>query len=336
MISNLPRELLWTDKTDISEFMSDKLGNYVVSMNSYANSNITVALGAKIMLKLYNEAFYYSTRVVYEHNANAQPEAYMEEIISELGDKEMASYVMGLMFNVLLLQSDKSKEILQFIENLQKSYISNTPSRVMNWVNKIFKPRKNNASFRLNPSPCPADKLKGIDWNSITQGFSKRIIIDILELWDNDNEKGKVIRLIEIAYTSHQPELDEKETADTKFFEQYKNLYKVTKVNKIVNASKGGRPEGKSLNELFIETCTPAQRERLIEVVRKMKGHDAVYTLRVAALEDVGIIKKVPSYKKAKEYFPNIGASSGYYKYRDDKIKMDDNQIDYYKRLLIP
>lgn len=58
MIQNLPRELLWADKADISDFMSDKLGNKVISTFSLAKPRITINLSADTMIMLYNEAFY--------------------------------------------------------------------------------------------------------------------------------------------------------------------------------------------------------------------------------------------------------------------------------------
>ena len=156
-------------------------------------------------------------------------------------------------------------------------------------------------------------------------------------MWDDDIEKGKVIRLIEQAHTSCLPILKDEEhadRADKEFFIHQKNIYVVTNEIGKTNSDKGGRPESKSLDELFTESCSPFQRERLIEVVKSQIGKEAVFTLRVATLADVGLIKMVPSYSKAKEFFPNIGASSNYY--RQKGLPMNDNEIEYYKRLLIP
>lgn len=339
MIPNLPRELLWTDKTDISEFMSNKLGNDVISGFSFAKSHITTVLDAKTMLKLYNEAFYLSTRLVYEKDAEAHPETYMEKIIDDIGNKELSEHVILIMFMVILLQSNKSNEVLQFANKLQKIYLPQTPFWLLRCVNKVFKPKIKGVDFMLKPCPYPVDELKGIDWKRITQGFSKQVIIDILDLWDSENEKGKVIRQIEQYYISCPLEFKEdklSEKADEEFFTKQKNLYIVTNEKINVNASKGGRPEGKSLDELFTETCSPAQRDRLIEVIKSLKGKEAAFALRVAASKDVGVIKQVPSYSKALKSFPNIGASSGYHKYKDEKIQMKENEIEYYKRLLIP
>lgn len=338
MIPNLPRELLWRDRTELSEFMSEEFGNTVISAFNFAKSRITISLGAEMMLKLYNEAFYLSTRVVYEHGAAANPESYKDMIIGDLGKKELAEHVILIMFMILTLQPDKSKEILLFTGKLQKQFLPDTPFKLLNWIHKVFKPRKNNASFTLKPCPYPADILRksSIDWCRITQDFSKHIIIDVLDLWADDIEKGKVIRVIEQAYKSCLPILKEEfaDRVDKDFFIQQKNIYMVT--NEIVktNSDKGGRPESKSLDELFTESCSPVQQERLIRIVRSQTGKEAVFTLRVAALPDVGLIKMVPSYSKAKEFFPNIGANSNYY--RQKGIPMNENEIEHYKRLLIP
>lgn len=339
MIPNLPRELLWRDKTDMTEFMSEELSNTVISVFNFAKTRITISLGSEMMLNLYNEAFYLCTRFVYEHDAAANPKSYREMIIDDLGKKELAEHVILIMFMILMLQPDKSKDVLLFADKLQKQYLQDTPFKILNWIHKVFKPRNNNASFTLKPCPYPADMLKNIyiDWCQITQGFSKHVIIDILDLWDDDIEKGKVIRLIEQAYTLCLPILkDEKlaDRADKEFFTQQENNYKITKGAFNTNIAKGGRPVSKSLDELFTDKCSLVLRSHLINVVRMLKGKDAVFTLRVAASEDVGLIKKMPSYSKAKECFPNIGASSNYYRQRGNR--MEKNEIEYYKSLLIP
>lgn len=339
MIKNLPRELLWANKTDISELMSDKLGKEVVSTFSFAKSRIAISLSAETMLMLYNEAFYLSTRVVYEHDAEARPEAYIKGLLADWGDQEMVNHVIFLMFTVLMLQSDKSKEVLQFTDRLQKEHLSQMPFHILNWFNKVFKPRKNRVDLLLKPCPYPPEWLHDfdLDWNKITMGFSKRVIIDLLDLWSCDNEKGKVIRLIDNAYKLCRPVSVNEELADTvddEFITQQKNLYNVVNGVKKMYICKGGRPESKSLDELFTDTCLPAQRIKLITIVKSLKGKAAVFALRVAALPEVGMIKQVPSYSKAREYFPNIGAQSGYYKYKDKKMVMDYDEIEQYKRML--
>ena len=54
--------------------------------------------------------------------------------------------------------------------------------------------------------------------------------------------------------------------------------------------------------------------------------------VRFFSFEEGSIIKQVPSYSKAKERFPNIGAESNYY--RQIGNSMTDDDIEYYKRLL--
>lgn len=332
MISNLPKELLWTDKKDIKDFKSDIIFNSVESALSFINVLKSKPLDGNTKLKIYNEAFYLSTRVVYEHDDKANPKAYMEKIMTDFGNKKLAEHVIRFMFFVLLLQSDRSKEVEMFIDKLQKQYLHSFILRIVNYGNSVLKPTENRGDSVLRPCPYSADKLRKVqlDWRNITQGFSKHTIVELLDLWDSEDEKGKVIRLIENAFMSPQPVTkgdDAVDKADEAFFIQQTNLYRVT------NDEKGGRPKSESLDELFTEACTPAQMEKLIDIVGKHKGKEAVHALRVAALPEVGIIKQVPSYSSAEKSFPNIGASSNYY--IQIKNEISEDEIKYYKRMLL-
>lgn len=208
MIHNLPRQLLWTDMANYSEVKSNKLCKLLDAVLSIdpKNSKLLSDLDEETMLKLYNEAFYLSTRVVYEHDAEACPDVYMNEIMADLGDIKLAQSVILLMFYVLWVQPDKTDEVILFTDKLQKKYLTHSSSRLLNWFNKIFKPGKNNVGFRLKPCPYPADKLQDfrLNWNEITQGFSKKIINEILYLWDSEEERDKVKRLVVHARTSNQ------------------------------------------------------------------------------------------------------------------------------------
>lgn len=151
---------------------------------------------------------------------------------------------------------------------------------------------------------------------------------------NKSDDSKKEPTVIEQAYMSLLPVTKEDEVADKAnetFIPQQKGLY-VTNDNKEGNADKGGRPESESLDELFTEACSPAQLKKLIDYVGRHKGKKAVFAFKVAALPEVGIIKQVPSYSKAKERFPNIGAESNYY--RQIGNSMTDDDIEYYKRLL--
>lgn len=233
VIPNLPKELLWTDKKDFSDFLSDELSSEVVSNIFLAKSRMTKQLGATAMLRLFNEAFYLCTRIIYEQNAESMPETYIKMIKDDLVEDEWVEHVILILFVILMQQREKSEEVLQFADKLQKQYLPDIPFRIMNIVNKMFKPWKKKMGYRLKPCPHPADILKNVplDWCQITQNFSKHIIISVLELWDNDSEKGKVIKLIEQAYTSCLPSLKDEEltdVADKEFFIQLDNIYKAT------------------------------------------------------------------------------------------------------------
>lgn len=296
MTPNMPRKLLWTDRKNISEFLSNELGSDVVSCFTFAYTRITAALDANTLLMLFNEAFYYSTRVVYEQNSEANPETYMEKIKNDMDNEELSKYVINIMYIVLCLQSNKSNEILQFIDKLQTKYLPQTTFRIIKYINKVFKPKTKRADFILKPHPCSPDELNDIDWEKVTQGFSKQIIVDILDFWDTDNDKGKVIKQIENADTACQHELEnDKQTdqADEEFFTQQKNLYKVSNDDKILNASecvpKNCFKDG--IDKEYV-------RDRVNKLVQEFYiGEDANLALIELVLFNHGLLKKYNTHK---------------------------------------
>lgn len=313
VIPNLPRELLWTDRKDFSEFLSEDLSREVVSNIFIAKSRITKKLGVATMLKLFNEAFYLSTRIVYENDAEVLPEDYMDIIIDDLGNKEWAEHVILIMFAVLTLQRDKSKEVLLFVDKLQKQYLPNTPFRLLNIViNKIFKKWKEKG-YRLPPCPYPADMLQGInlDWGQITQGYSKHAIIGVLDLWNSDEEKGRVIRLIEQAYTSCQNlsrEDKQPDKADGAFFTEQKNLYKVRDSDSSANDNIGS-----PMNKLSTDNYFRHNNEYVRDLVRNIVQEFYLSEIVNLALIEIvfftrDIITKRNSHKRLVLVLKNWGA----------------------------
>lgn len=301
MIANLPKELLWTDKKDIKDFKSDMIFNSVESALSLINMLKSEQLDGNTKLRIYNEAFYLSTRVVYEHDDKANPEAYIEKIMTDLGDKELADHVIRLMFLVLLLQSDRSKEIEMFTEKLQKQYLHSIILRIVNHGNRVIKPTEKRGDCVLRPCPYSADKLQKIqlDWLKITQFFSKHIIIELLDLWDSEDEKGKVIRLIEQAYMSLLAVTKEDEAADKAdedFFEQQKTLYKVTNDEKDVNAVE---------DKLFKDDINKEYaREKVKDLVQEFyRGEDKNLALIEIVLCKRDVIK---NFNKHKTFVKNL------------------------------
>ena len=139
VIPNLPRELLWTDRKDFSDFLSEELSSEIVSNIFLTKSRITKKLGVTTMLKLFNEAFYLSTRIVYEHDAESLPETYAKMIRDDLENQEWVEHVIFIMFFVLTLQRDKSKEVLLFVDKLQKRYLPEIPVTIQRFVYPAYK-----------------------------------------------------------------------------------------------------------------------------------------------------------------------------------------------------
>lgn len=227
MRTKLPRLMIWTDKAALDEFLEDPLGNKLYDLyremlrSSYSNFLYKIQ-----PLKLFNEAFYQSTRIVYEKNPDATVREYSDEIKANLGQKNACEVVLRFVLYILLVQEDQSREIIRITDLLRNRFRTPLEIDVVDSVVDVLKDSLQGKNVRLSPNPSPVEYINNvvIDWHKITEGFSIRAIEELLILWQYRTERFKLMKIIEKEFSQYTPSLFEirpRDVVDMNYFKKY-------------------------------------------------------------------------------------------------------------------
>ena len=227
MSLKLPRILLWDDKKTMDQLLAEDLGEqlYMVFMDIRRADNKNREL-AEQPLAFLNEAFYQCTRVVYERDPAARLDNYFQNIKGSMGAYRNARIVMMLMLYLLKMQSDQSAAVRKFIEQLNGYFENPFQPSLFDFVGLHIDGIMELVSCRsmmLRPRPCPAGNLEyeELDWQELTQNFSSKAVKELLQLWDDDESRYKVMAQIERAYKRRSLQLFEEQPDDAMSAEDF-------------------------------------------------------------------------------------------------------------------
>lgn len=199
MIENLPRELLWSDKISLVEFLNDPVTQGLI--NTYINETEKKDQDEFFILRLLNEAYYQATRIVYENNARINFNELELSIVAYIGRPQMIKYVYSMIFALLRFQ----KKRYVYSRYNEKKLLKNASNGGMGGIvffGQDFIPPSDSYSTKLRPNPVSVNKLEtiGIDWGELTGHFSEKYISEIISLWNNTYEQIAVLKHIQGEY----------------------------------------------------------------------------------------------------------------------------------------
>lgn len=195
MIPNLPRPFLWTEIETLDKFFLEEpvtLGLYHIITESLSE------LDEKIdAIKLFNEMFYQLTRIYYEESTYVDYPEYVNDIKANLGWSFSADLVMTMIYTYFRIKDKDCPPSAAMLLGYIKMNQSFKPfwkkfrylrSSVAGYSRSNIDPKK--------PHPLPARKLQGIyiDFNKITNGYKFDRIKEILNLWQNNDDKKIIAR----------------------------------------------------------------------------------------------------------------------------------------------
>ena len=200
MIKGLPRPFLWTQKKTMDEFLNEDiycvaLYEHFIHLKDY-NLKVDVKVDA---VKLFNEVYYQLTRIYYEKPTPEDYSRYIVDIRANLGWSYSADLVMTIIYTYLRSKNGAinplTSTFVRYIEYANshgpfwQPFLTLTIN-IGNWPMKAPYPEK--------PCPVPPELLAAmyIDWKTITQHYDLKVVKDILDLWENDEDKKEVAKMI--------------------------------------------------------------------------------------------------------------------------------------------
>ena len=201
MIPNLPRQLLWTDKASMEEFLHEPINERLYYFYLDLKNIRCQFRPDNSALLLFNEIYYQLTKVEYEHDIDLKLDDYTQEIGANTGKEYSIVFVYEMFFAFLLLRENNSNVAKSFQSRIFHTYNSTWNERTNIALGSIIKEEKKYL-VELKPHPCPVDSLEseGIQWDEITNNFNPTSIKEVLNLWSSKEEKITVLHLIEDAY----------------------------------------------------------------------------------------------------------------------------------------
>ena len=187
---NLPRKLVYTDRTRLSDFMEENelnreirivLAGFLHFRRGYF-SPVSLEMQEKEILDIFNNAYYFTILAANDvgalgffHNCDKYGSA-------------LIGFQVALV--ILALQKDKNR----LVRKVLKHFMHNL-NPLLNDV--LVKFKSQDKSFFTDFSPCPpAVSQLNVDWEEVTDSFSREKVVKILSLWKTREEKKKVLHQI--------------------------------------------------------------------------------------------------------------------------------------------
>ena len=250
MIPNLPRPLLWTEIKNREKFLhGDSL---IEKFYKILNGKGVPSIDEVTFL---NELYYQLTRYYYEKPERKDCLRYYEDILSNLGEVELADLVMTMMYHYCRLKSNRIEFSMSTfmaevrIEQESNSYwqkFSCIQSHARRWQKDILSPD--------NPCPVPPIKLDGkkIDWKTITQNYDYMFVQEVVGLWHGENDKKDVASILMMYLNSDNPQIP-----FTSGLHQTKQF-----LIKVMNG------QGEKVTSLKFDSNNPSDNEKFLEAAK--------------------------------------------------------------------
>ena len=154
---------------------------------------------SKDVVKVFNEAYYQLTRMVFEHPMPTDLEKYATDIKTNLGWSYSDTLVMSMVYFLDALRNKKKYPLNKFfLQKLKEAY-----GGPMYWLPfkqraERLKRKQKSLEYDFRPRPLPPSYFKTVyvNWNSITQRENLSCIEHVLNLWDKIEDKQEIANMI--------------------------------------------------------------------------------------------------------------------------------------------
>ena len=228
----LPREFLWTDKETMDEFfeldpINEKFFEVFVTLK---DEPFDVKIDE---LKVFNEVYYQTTRMIYEHAMPDDIQKYIADIKENLGWQYSAHIVLTISYFLIIHADNIEKPLNYFTTRKIKDLMVGRPFWRPFWKLSIsLKKQKFYLKYDFKPNPVPVEYLvdKYVKWDDITSSYDWNTLYEVINLWSNIDDKKFIDRLIETNVKFKSSEIRERYYRISKLLKD--SLYGANEVSK--------------------------------------------------------------------------------------------------------
>ncbi len=206
-IERLPRELVYTDRLTLDDFLSENELNKELYKVYLEIKDIPYYFKFDAE-KAFNEAYYIATLVMNDPHPELNVREWLWIAKADMGWRYAANLVMSMVYAILYLQAERPEKI-DYILKLMEG--QDYGEDYFGYFQGLAKSHKERYNSDLLPNPQSVDVIKRtlFDWNQITNDYDQETIRKIVELFRSKEEKLKIIDTIEDKMLMPNPVIDD-------------------------------------------------------------------------------------------------------------------------------
>lgn len=194
----LPREMLWTDKHSMDEFLAlDDVNEEVLEAFARLRRQ-TFGIRADAV-KVFNETYYQLTRMMFERPMPSDLPRYVDDIKGNLGGHADAQLVMSMAY-LLIALTDKAERRLNkiFVREIYMEFGGCMFWGTFNTTLVKLKAAGRQLAYRFVPQPRGAASLKEVyvNWREITRGYELGCIDSVVRLWRRPEDRRLICQMM--------------------------------------------------------------------------------------------------------------------------------------------
>lgn len=198
MIKNLPRPMLWSDFSTIDRFYK------IEPLNTQFHEVLkTIQISPfeekKDDTKVFNEVYYQMTRMAYERAMPSDLKNYVVDIRGNIGLSYGVELVMSMLYFMMSLVDKNSRLFNSFLLlTIKDWYKKSSYWKPFNTLFKKLKRGKYIINYDFTPHPVSAKELAKdyIPWQTITNNYDGGAVLEIINLWENQEDKETLANMI--------------------------------------------------------------------------------------------------------------------------------------------
>ena len=190
--------MLWTDYNTIDRFYK------IEPLNTQFHEVLkTIQISPfeekKDDTQLFNEVYYQMTRMAYERAKPSDLQKYVIDIRGNIGLSYGVELVMTMLYFMMSLVDKNSRLFNSFLLiTIKEWYKKSSYWKPFNNLYKSLSKGKKKLGYTFAPNPVPVSELaKGyIAWQELTLNYDGATVLEIINLWENQDEKETLANMI--------------------------------------------------------------------------------------------------------------------------------------------